>query len=270
MRILKPSGPMDKEIMPRELIEVVQFPTLEEFKTLCSTDATYKSALVDKLADRYDKIPMLLRLLKNLEPTGIISCFADGLSEIKAKRKEEKLWKTIYELVKAVFFINQKLGKIDPQYFESQVIALTEMYFDHSMRAYQLEKIEIFRNAFIQSVIDYDRAWDEKENIYNLIASLTMEQIRILKLCYELPHNENYLIYSTNIVEELKLDEPYIIQLCSDLIGKGLLIGMDNSRSVRGPMAGYYVYRIGDYLEYIIKYISEPNELNTPINLKHS
>lgn len=248
---------MDKEIGPKELVAFKQFPSFEEFKALCLTDASYKSIL-DKLADGYDKIPMLLRLLNNLEPTGIMSCFVDGLSELKAKRNEEKLWKTIYELFKAVYFIDQKLGKINPQYLESQVIALTEMYFDHSMKSYQLEKIEIFRNAFVQGVIDYDKTLDEKENIFNLIISLTVEQIRILEFCYKLPHNENYLIYSTNIAKELQLTESYVLQLCSNLIGRGLLIGLDYSKSVRGPAAGPYVYHIADYLEYFIKYVIDP------------
>ena len=264
---------MVNEIVPRESMNLEQSLTFEEFKALYSKDTSCESALY-RLADAYDKIPTLFRLLKNIEPTGIMSYFADGLSELKAKRNEEKYLKTLYQLYMAVCFIDQKLGRIDPQYFESQVIALTEMYFDHSMRAYQLEKIGIFRNAFICGVIDYDRTLDEKENIFNLIASLTMEQIRILmfcnKFCNKLPRHENNLIYSSVIADKLQLDESYIMQLCSNLIGKGLLIGMDYSKSVRGPVAGHYIYHISDYLEYIIKYISEPDEPNIPINLKHS
>ncbi|MCX6669642.1 MAG: hypothetical protein NTV25_07550, partial [Methanothrix sp.] len=223
-----------------------------------SLEASDRS-VIDRFADMFDKIPLPVKLLKNFDPTGVIGYFADGLSEIKAKRNEEKLLKTIYELIKAVCIIDQKLGRIDPHYFEAQVIALTEMYFDHSMGSYQLEKIEIFRNAFINSVIDYDRDLDEKENMFNLISSLTMDQIRILKFCYESYRFQSRDINFVDIANELKLTSySYVGQLCHSLIGKGLLVGMGYSVSKSGPFAGYSRYRIGNYLDHLIKYIIEP------------
>jgi hypothetical protein len=259
---------MDKSIMPIESIDIVPFPTLEEFKASFSRDESYKSVL-EKIADAYDKLPIYVKLLKNLDPTGcIIGCFADGLSEIKAKRNEEKLLKTLYELVKAICIIDQKLGRIDPEHFKSQVSALTEMYFDYSMRAYQLEKIETFRNAFVSGVIDYDRTFDEKENIFNIIYSLSIEQIRILKFIYDNRFNSNTVDREV-IVRELRLTEPYVQQLCNDLIGKGLLIGNLGLIRIDG-YGGYKSYYIGDYLETLIKYIKEPVDVNISINIKHS
>lgn len=239
-------------------MEIVQFPSLEEFKASCSKDASYKS-VSDKLADSYDKLPRSIRLLKNLDPTGgFISYFADTLSEIKAERNEEKLWKTLYELFKALHIIYQKQGKINPEYFESQVIALTEMYFDHSMRAYQIEKIEILKNAFVGGVLDYNKTLDEKENIFNIVSSLTIEQICILKYCYDNkdkyppPHG----IQISVMAHELKLSESYVDQLCLNLEGKGLLFGILSSRPYGGGR-GYGQYIIGDFLDYLIKYIKE-------------
>lgn len=257
---------MDREIVPKELTDVVQYPaTLEEFKALCLNDTIYKP--IDKLADAFDKLPMCIKLLKNLDPTGgFLSYFADALSELKTKRNEEKLWKALYELFKALRAIDRKQGRINPEYFESQVIALTEMYFDYSMRAYQLEKIEIFRNAFIRGVIDYERTLDEKENIFNLIASLTLEQVRILKFCYDNQHeyhdehHDLHQIGRREIADRLNLEESYVDIICQGLNGKGLLIGRDNSKQMHSDW-GYNAYLIPKYLERLINYVTESDSI---------
>jgi hypothetical protein len=252
---------MYKEIVPKEST-IMPFPTLEEFKGSFSKDESNKS-IFEKIADIYDK-SIYFKLLKNFDPTGgLISCVADGLSEIKAKRNEEKVWNALYGLFKGLYIIDQKLGTIDPQYYESQVIALIEMYFDHSMRSYQLEKIEIFRNAFIFGVLDYDRTLDEKENIFNIISSLTIEQIRILKFIYDNHFGADTLDKKT-VIGELKLAEPYVQQLCQDLIGKGLLIGCMDVGVIDG-YGGFSKYYIGDYLEILIKYIKEPIDVNSSV-----
>lgn len=253
---------MDNEIAPKESTVIESFPTLEEFKALCLGDTSCKS--IDKLADAFDNLPTCIKLLKNLDPTGgFISYFADALSELKAKKNEEKLWKTLYELHKSLYIMNIKLLKINPEYFESHVIALTEIYFDYSMRAYQLEKIEIFRNAFICGVFDYDRTLDEKENIFSLIASLTLEQIRILKFCYKsVMINGKDSIGINEIAENLHLAESYVDQLCHNLNGKGLIVGVPPTLAFRG-LRGYGSYRIKSYLEHLIKYIIEPVEISS-------
>lgn len=247
---------MSKEIIPKGSKDAKDFPTFEEFKELGSMKVPAIST-IDKMADRYDEIPLLLKALKNFDPTGCISAFADVLAEIKAKRNEEKFWLTLYGLYTALYMINQKFeNSIDPEY-KSQVIPLIEMYFDYSMRAYQLEKIELFRNAFINGVIDYDKTFDEKENISKIISALTIEQIRILKFAYvnNFSNLESKSVNKTDISTGLGLTEPYVQHLCHDLIGKGLLFGVNTVDVLNG--GEYDTYRIGDYLPILIKYIKE-------------
>lgn len=259
---------MDSEIVPRGSLYIKNFPTFTEFKDLSLSEEPAVSAL-DRFADIFDKLPLPIKLLKNFDPTGgFISSFVDALSEIKAKRNEEKLWKTLYELFKALSILEKNSVSLNPEYFESQVVALTEMYIDRSMNSYQLKKIEIFRNAFIGGVFEYDRDLNEKENIFNIISSLSLEQIHILKFIYDNRFNSN-TVDKEMIVRELRLTEPYVQQLCNDLIGKGLLIGNPGPSRIDG-YGGYKSYYIGDYLEILIKYIKEPVDPVIFINVKHS
>jgi hypothetical protein len=279
MRIPKLSGPMNKELLPSDSI-IVPFLTLEEFKISFSKEEANKSIL-EKISDIYDK-SIYLKIFKNFDPTGgFISCVADGLSDIKAKRNEEKVWNALYGLFKGLYIIDQKIGTIDRQYYESQVIALIEMYFDHSMSSYQLEKIEIFKNAFIRGVLDYDRTLDEKENMFNIISSLTIGHIRVLKFIYDrinssTVHKDEIVeelgltepdlqhpstVHKDEIVEELGLTEPHLQLLCHDLIGRGLLIGNHDTLRLDG-YGGYISYFNSDYIEILIKYIKEPVDAN--------
>ena len=77
------------------------FLSYEEFKRKvleCSEGKT----VTDKVADIYDDLPVLVRVIANLDPTGLASSLDQVLTENKAKREQENILRAIYALYTAL------------------------------------------------------------------------------------------------------------------------------------------------------------------------
>lgn len=205
--------------------------TIEDFRIKISETNQY--GIMDKLADGYDKIPSFIKLLQNLDPTGISSSIGEVLSENRAKREQAMLIDSIYYLyINFIEFQNEIKESINNNTEEFSL--LTEIYFQKSKDSHEKEKIKYFSEIWRNAITNNKRTLSEKEYVFELTASLSYDQINLLKYIYEkvecdvidgvknIANNTKPVgvqAYATNNNREYS----YALQLCSSLVGKGLL-----------------------------------------------
>lgn len=162
--------------------------TRDQFDAIIYQDDSPDKTLLDTwLSDSadasYDDLSPFVKVIKNLIPIGIATDLLEAIKAQKEKRAGERLNEVVYHLINAYLELNSKIKnhQVDIERIE-QLPTLLEIYIDYSMEAYQLEKIEYFKNILVNGIIDHDRMLDEKVHIFSLAASLTSDQILVIKL----------------------------------------------------------------------------------------
>lgn len=237
----------------------------EEFKQAIENQNNEKRTLSDKVSDGYAKIPSALRQLTNFDPTGISSYFDGILSEHKAMREQDNMIRALYGAYQAIF----RFGTIIKEHVENHednFSSLSDSYFEKSKSCHQKQKIEIFRNIWFNGIINTEREFDEKEFIFELVESLTYEQIITLKYIYYTVENrrkvteiidndESTICVSVDeISKEHKMSGIYVQQLCANLVGRGLLRSARKTEITTQPTQ----LMPTDYLSILTEYIKEP------------
>jgi len=209
--------------------------------------------LSQRLLDQAGKIvpDELSSLPSSIDPTGIISILFSGINAYKAKRQYENLKYCIAYLIHKS---RQYDRRIEPKTEEDW--AITIMYFERCLEAYQKEKISIFYNIWINSIFKTESALDEKAHAFNLATSLTLDQIKVFKIVY---HNQGDMSVN-ELAKKLGTDVPYARQLCNSLGGIGLLEAVNIIPAVKTStkMSGSNIFSKTDYAKQFIEYIIEP------------
>ncbi|MBN2250990.1 MAG: MarR family transcriptional regulator [Candidatus Altiarchaeota archaeon] len=211
------------------------------------------------MLELYERTPTSVRALTNLIPvTAALNAY---LSYYVAEREQKNMWNALYELQKYYSYILDLLSNLDEDYVERQGPELTNLYFEHCKNTYDREKIKFFRNVWINGMIKDDRDLDEKAYVFDLAASLTLDQIMVLRHIYKSFSNESNDFRVEDIAKELKIDKARVQHLCISLQGQGLLQVMD----LKGvPTKGGYepmgdVFRMTDYVNDFVMYLIEPD-----------
>lgn len=255
---------MERELAyPTMLKDGLRPLTRDEFDAFIYQNGSLNKSLLDTYlgdaADAYGESHPVLKIIKDFVPVlGIATDLLEAYKTQKERHAGERLHDVVYHLCNAYIELNLKVldHRINIEHIKQQFPALVEAYIDYSMEAYQLEKIEYFKNIFVNGVIDFDRKLDEKINIFNIIASLTIGEIEILKIFYEHPASTHSTsaIGIDELSSKVTSDKAYLKQLCSNLVGKGLLAVDGLTSTWAGQVNGHYK---SEYVDRLIKYITD-------------
>lgn len=242
------------------MLEESEEQTFDDFKKI--VESSYPTSMSDIIADKYDEVvPKSVQLLANLEPTGIASTINQSLVENKARREHENILYAIYWCRKSILQHRDILCNLEKGYLEQQGPELMNLYFEHCKKTYKKEKIEFFRNVWINGMIKGDRDLDEKAYVFDLVASLTLEQIIVIRHIYKNSSDNSNNVRVEDIAKELKIEKTRAQHLCISLQGQGLL-------QVMGPMGAHIggrygslgdVFRMTEYVKDVVSYMMEPD-----------
>lgn len=241
----------NKEITPITSEEA--YPaTFEEFKNKISKFIETNETL-DKASDLYDKIPIWVRVIANFDPSGVSGAIEQILSDNRAKREKDSILLAIYGLGRAMYEIKAQLN--EKPLLEDQIPTLTYAYFEKSKNARQSSKIEYFRKVWKYGLTDNSNTLEEKLYIYDIVESLTEEQILILKIIFDKQQratSQSNEISIKELSETLDISSIHARQACINLQGKGLIYDAGIGKyNYSGPNSFYAT----DYINTIIKYI---------------
>jgi len=229
--------------------------TFDEFKDKVQNLPNVTNAL-DKIANAYTAMPSLFRALTAIDKSGVFAIVDKILTENKAKRTQNNILYAIYELVKIVHLLSKELTEIEDLYKKEQVAELTYIYLERCKETRQQEKIKYFRNIWFNSITDADRAFDEKAYVFDLVGSLRIEQILVLKYVHEKQANtkakDRIAVEVKNIAKALDMENEHVQQICISLQGMGLLHTGLGPRREQGPnmfSMTEYVKLMGDYIK---------------------
>jgi hypothetical protein len=240
---------------------VQDFASIEEFKSSFFENIDDKT-VIDSTADKYDKIPSYLKILKNFDPTGIISLIDDVLSENRAKREQERIIEALYYMFQKIR-IHEVVLRESIGCQQEQLYVLTEKYFENCKESYDKEKVRYFSQVWLTGIIDKENTIDEKIYVFKVISSLSIDQIHVLKYLYDKVdsyfNNDLKQKGSANkrpygikgYAEENSMDYAYVQQICIDMQGKGLLF--PGAETMLSGQAHYFMPT--DYIDTLIKYI---------------
>ena len=232
--------------------------SIEEFeKYVYSLDDN--ESLLDKPADLYSKIPTLLRTLPNVEPTGIASALAQLLEENKAQREQKNILLAIFELIKVVSQNGFRIEQLGKSYLSKEFPKLTSMYFEYSRQTSDISKINTFRNIWINGLLADDRSSSEKEIVFDIIQSLSDDEINALRFIYDTsissgtgktPH-----ISIDDVAKALNVEPAYAQQLCVRLRAQGLVGESSTGMSFgSGPPV---TFQLMEFTDILVKYTSD-------------
>jgi predicted transcriptional regulator len=231
----------------------------DEFKPMILETDLAESGLLDKAADSYDKIPSYIRAIQNIDPTGIASTIGQLLSENKAKREQDNIIRAIYNLNLAIQKYSEQLTNLEEKYFSEQVPSLTYKYFELSKRTFESQKIEFFRNIWLNGLINTDKQSGEKASIFELAGILTSDEILALKIFYDEQHvlefKDRKPTHIEKIAKVLNVEISYAQQISMSLQSRGLLLDYGIGKyGYKGPIN----FVLTDYAKLFAEYITEP------------
>jgi hypothetical protein len=230
-----------------------QTQTFDDFKKMM--ESSFPTSTTDIIADKYDEIvSKSVQLLANLEPTGIVSTINQLVTENKAKREQENILYAIYWCRKSILKHQDILRNLEKEYLEQQGPELMNLYFEHCKNTYNRKKIEFFRNVWINGMIKENRDLDEKAYAFDLLASLRIEQVLVLKLIYESLLSEMRV---NDIASTLNIDLIKTKHICSSLEGLGLLVPKNATFGSLSSGEPEY-FGITDYIKIVVGYLVEP------------
>lgn len=248
--------------MKQEGLEGSLPATLEEFeKELFERPESVSKLqqIFDKALDVYDELPLLVKLLPSFDKTGVFGAIAQMISEHSAKRKRENIICALFYMEKAIQQHEKKLKNLESK--GQHISVLTERYFEYSRRTYQQNKIEWFRNVWLNGILRGEDSLDQKFEVFDLVSTLTEEQIIVLKYMYDNQNENDFLerkpVHISQLAKALGFDTRRSQQICISLQGRGLLhdygIGKYN---YHGPVS----FVMTDYVSFLVLYIIDPEQ----------
>jgi hypothetical protein len=206
-------------------------------------------------------------VIEGLDPTGKFSLLFSKIGERKSERDRERIYYALAWIIQRTRMFNRI---INPE--NEQDIDLMMMYLERCRETYQLSKIRIFSNIWINGLIHRERCLEEKAYIFNLASLLTLEELYVLQFIHK---QQGYVIPSGDVLEGVKLKNPsastqkiadafgitkeYATQLCIRLQGMGLLYPADITFANISGSAPPQNFAITEYVDTFIKYILEPD-----------
>ncbi len=219
---------------------------------------------ISMASDVYDKVPQIFKIVKNIDPTGILSSIDDVLSDNKRNRETNNIIKALYYIY-IICLKNRDSIQQSIEHNNLLVQNITELYLQKSKETYQEDKIAYFKNIWFNGIIDNQFNFDEKVYVFELISSLTFDQINILKYIEE-QFRIQWESYSKDnsqgeppirleqYAEKEHLNIDYLIHLCVDLQGKGLLRQAKLSHIEAEPKG----FVPTSYVMHIVTFLNEP------------
>lgn len=213
---------------------------------------------LDKVTKRYSDNLLLRTAIQALPYVGgpIDTLLSGKASKIQQARIECFLDET-----------NKKLQtiekeKIDYEFIESEeFFSIFQNLLEKVIRTYEKEKIEIFSNIFVNSIVKENSKTYYKEGFIDMVFNLSALHIKILRFFY---HRHNVLrslgIEYTSVDEiskELGLGNNIQAEkFCNDLMRYGLIYdwGVGRYNYVRGR------YSMTPYASHFVKFILEKQE----------
>lgn len=228
--------------------------TFDEFREIMAESEESASA-IDKVSDLYDKVPAWVRTIQNFDPTGIAGAIDQILSDNKTKRQEECLLKALYSFYEAIIILNERQIKSD-KFVKEHLAELTYLYFEKSKETYDSRKINYYKSIWINGIVGTKDTIEEKIYVFNIVASLSIDELTILRLMDEKQGNHNFMQREPVSIKEISSQLEFSIelsqQLCIALIGKGLLYDWGIGRmDYEGPVS----FVVTDYVKLISKYL---------------
>lgn len=198
----------------------------------------------------------LLPILASIAP--LSASIFTGLNAFNSRRErdniEDALARAMVVLQKHSSMIKRCMDQCSDEYIKAQLF----LYLEHSMRARQRDKIELFCNIWANSMINPIHNLEEEEYIIYLIASMRLEEISVLKIVYaKFSLDSPPFVDISEIARALNIDLAHAQQICIALQGKGLL-HPDTSME---PMAGNFVptrFATNEYVRILVEHIMEP------------
>jgi hypothetical protein len=246
--------------MSTEIIKPNQVPpSFEEFKSIILNNGSIDSGILGNVADFYDKVPYYVRAMQNFDPTGIASTICQLLSENKAEREQDNIIRAIYNLTLGIQKYRNQLSVLEQTYFSQQAPSMTYRYFELSQKTFESQKIEFFRNIWLNGLLDVDRQSEEKTEIFKLAGTLTKDEILALKIFYDVQHmlelRERRPINIEQIAQALNMKIEFTQQICISLQSQGLLLDYGLGKyGYKGPVN----FVMTDYAKLLVEYITEP------------
>jgi hypothetical protein len=144
-----------------------------------------------------------------------------------------------------------------------QLPLLTESYFEFCRNAYQESKIQFFRNIWLNGILRREKSFDEKIEVFELVASLTEEQIKTLKYIYYqqagIEFKQRKPAHIDELATALAVDRNRAQQICISLQGRGMLHDYGIGRyGYPGPVQ----FVMTDFLIILVSYIVAPEDAN--------
>jgi vesicle coat complex subunit len=204
------------------MVDDLEEQKFDDFKKM--VESSFPTSTLDIIADKYDEIvPKSVQLLANLDPTGIASTINQCLVENKARSEQENILYAIYCCWKSISEYEDRFRSLENEYLGQQGPELMNLYFENCKNTYNRKKINFFRNVWVNGMTKDDRDLDEKAYVFDLVASLTLDQIIVLRHIYKNTTNETDTLNLAYIAKELKINEARAQHLCTNLQSRGLL-----------------------------------------------
>ena len=256
--------------MAKDIIKSGSTPlsSFEEFEKYVNS-LNDNGNLLDKPADLYIKLPALLRTLTNIEPTGIASALAQLLEENKVKREQRNVLLAMFELAKVLSQCGHRIEQLEKSYLSTEFPKLTIMYFEHSKQTFDVSKIHLFRNIWVNGLLANERSSSEKSIIFNIIQSLSEDEINALRFIYDASKDSEARktahIHVDEVAKSLDIEPSYAQQLCVRLRAQGLIGESSTGWTIgSGPPV---TFMLMDFTNTVIEYIrdfSQEQPHNTP------
>jgi len=205
--------------------------SFEEFKRCIQEGNKEEQGFLDKVSNAYDKTPQLIRALaRYIDKSGILGAVDEVLTGYKAQQEQERLYYAVYNLGVKVAQ-NEAMVRQAINELKEEFPALVMLYFEKCKESKELEKIKVFRDIWFNSITIKSSTYEEKQYVFELVSSLSYDQIMILKYIYQhsadnirkLGRDKTPPVGLTKYCADLGLKYEYVQQICINLQGKGLL-----------------------------------------------
>lgn len=206
--------------------------------------------LPKKISDAIDK--QSLKYLENLELRSLVQIIPyvggslDTILSAEGNRiQKERFEKFLNELKEGMNKLNEQ--KIDKNFIKSEeFFSLFQITIEKVIRNYEKEKIQYFRNIFVNSVKIGKSDTYYKEGFMNILANLSAVHISILKDYFEREEvfkKENrgkggWIISAESIAQKFDLTDSQVEGFCNDLLRYGFLYD---------ALIGIYGYKRGHF-----------------------
>ncbi len=197
-----------------------------------------------------------LPILSLIEP--LSASILTGLNAFNSRRERDNIEDALARIIIVLRDHNSMIKCFLDQCSEEYIKIQLFMYLEHSMRTLQKKKIEIFCNIWTNSVIRPIHNLEEEEYIMDLIASMRLEEITVLKIVYDKYSLDSPpFVDISEIARALNIDLAHAQQICISLQGKGLLHPDTSSELVAGDFVPTR-FATNEYVRILVQYIMEP------------